>query len=86
MVRSSVASGGARLTIADALLQKQSYLWFIAVVRLVFFHMVRAGAQVHTRTKYITSAHVHSLYKQNTPLSRLNFFFGRSCEDTRLSI
>ena len=44
MVRSIVASGGVRLTIADALLLKQCYLWFIALIRLVFFHMVRAGA------------------------------------------
>ena len=47
VVRSIVASGGASLTIADALLQKQYYLWFIAVVRLVFFHVVRAGAYSH---------------------------------------
>ena len=44
-------------------------------------------AQVHTGTKYMTSTHVHSLYKQNSPLSRLDFFFGGSCEDiVRLSI
>ena len=44
-------------------------------------------ALLHTGTKYMTSTHVHSLYKQNSPLSRLDFFFGGSCEDiVRLSI
>ena len=36
---------------------------------------------MHTGTKYVTSTHVHSLYKRNSPLSRLDFFFGGSCED-----
>ena len=36
---------------------------------------------VHTGTKYMTSTHVHSLNKQNCRLSRLDFFFGGSCED-----
>ena len=44
VVRSSVSSGGAYLTIAPALLQKHSYLWFRAVKSLLFFHLVRAGA------------------------------------------
>ena len=36
-------------------------------------------ALVHTSAKYMTSTtHVHSLYKQNSPLSRLDFFFGGS--------
>ena len=83
MVRSRVSCGGARLTIADALLQKHFCLWFIAITSLVFFHMVRAGAYWH---KYMTSTHVHSLYKQNSPLSRFDFFFDCSCEDiVRLS-
>ena len=38
-------------------------------------------ALVHTGTKYMTFTHVHSLYKQNSPLSRLDFFFGVSRED-----
>ena len=29
---------------------------------------------MHTGTKYMASTHVHSLYKQNSPLSRFNFF------------
>ena len=29
----------------------------------------------------MTSTNVHSLYKQNSLLSRLDFFFGGSCED-----
>ena len=33
--------------IADALLQKHSCLWFIAIISLVFFHIVRAGAYWH---------------------------------------
>ena len=42
---------------------------------------------VHTGTKYITSTHVHSLYKQNSLLFRLDLFFGGPCEDiVRLSI
>ena len=36
---------------------------------------------MHTGTKHITSTHVYSLYKQKSPLSRLDFFFGGSCED-----
>ena len=47
VVRSSVSSGGAYLTIAHALLQKHSYLWFRAVISLLFFRMVRAGAYCH---------------------------------------
>ena len=48
MVRSSVSCGGAYLTIAHALLQKHPlYLWFNAIISLVFFHMVRAGAYWH---------------------------------------
>ena len=31
----------------------------------------------------MTSAHVHSLYKQDIPLSRLDFFLGGSCEDSK---
>ena len=31
-------------------------------------------ALVHTGKKYTTFTHVHSLYKQNSPLSRLDFF------------
>ena len=38
-------------------------------------------ALVHTATKYMTSTHVHSLYKQNSPLCRLDLFFDGSCED-----
>ena len=29
---------------------------------------------VHTGTEYTISTHVHWLYRQNSPLSRLNFF------------
>ena len=47
MVRSSVSCGGAYLTIAHALLQKHSYLRLRAIISLVFFHMVRAGACWH---------------------------------------
>ena len=46
-VRSSVSCGGAYLTIAYALLQKHSNLWFRAFISLVFFHMVRADANWH---------------------------------------
>ena len=28
----------------------------------------------------MTSTHVHSLYKQNSPLCRFDYFFGGSCE------
>ena len=35
------------LTIAHAFLQKHSYLWFRAIISLVFFHMVRVGAHWH---------------------------------------
>ena len=55
-------------------------------MRLVFFNMERANAYWH---KIMTTTHVYSLYKQNSPLSRLDFFFlpGGSCEDiARLSI
>ena len=42
---------------------------------------------MHTGTKYMTFTHVHSLYQQNVPLSRLDFFFGGCCEDiVRLNI
>ena len=35
----------------------------------------------------MTSTRVHSLYTQNSPLPRLEFFFGGSCEDIeRLNI
>ena len=44
---SSLFCGGAHQTIADALLQKHSCLWFLAMIRLAFFHMVRAGAYWH---------------------------------------
>ena len=37
----AVSCGGAYLKIARALLQKHSYLWFRAVISLVFYHMVR---------------------------------------------
>ena len=47
MVRLSVSYGGAYLTIGHALLQKHSYLWFRAVISVVFVHMVRAGAYWH---------------------------------------
>ena len=43
VVRSSVPCGGAYLTIANALLQKHSYLMFRATLSLVFFHMVRGA-------------------------------------------
>ena len=50
----------------------------------MFFHMVQAGAYWH---KIHTTTHVHSMYRQNGPLPRLDFFFGGSCEDiVRLSI
>ena len=79
-----VSCSGAYLTIAHVLLQKHSYLGSRAVISLVFsiWH-----ALVHTGIKNITSTHVHSLYKHNSPLSRLDFLFGGSCEDfERLSI
>ena len=38
-------------------------------------------ALVHTGTKYMTSTHVHSLYKQDSPLYRLDFFFAVTRED-----
>ena len=44
VVRSSVSGGCEYLTIAHALLQKHSYLWFRAMISLVFFHMIHAGA------------------------------------------
>ena len=47
VVRSSVSRCGGHLTIADALLQKHFYLWFMAIISVVFFHMVRAGAYWH---------------------------------------
>ena len=47
VVSSSLSCGGAYLTIAHALLQKQSYLWFRAIISLVFFHMLRIGAYWH---------------------------------------
>ena len=35
----------------------------------------------------MTSTHVHSMSRQTSPLSRLDFFFGGPCEDiVRLSI
>ena len=78
VVRSSVSCGGAYLMIAHALLQKHSTKSF-------FFSIWYA--LVHTGTKCMTSTHVHSLYRQNNPLSRLDFFFGGLCEDiVRLSI
>ena len=84
VVRSSVSCGGAHLMIADALLLKHSCLWFIPVISLVFFHIVRAGAYWH---KIHDVQHVHLLYKQNSPLSRLDFFFNGPCGDiVRLSI
>ena len=46
----------------------------------MFFHVVRAGAYWHKIHDLLT--HVHSLYKQNSPLSNLDFFFGGSCEET----
>ena len=59
------------------------------IISLVIFHMQRAGAywhkihDIHMHMKI----RVHSLYKQNSALSRLDFFFGGSCEDiVRLSI
>ena len=47
VVRSSTSYARAYLTIAHAFLQKHSYLWFRAIISLVFFHMVRAGAYWH---------------------------------------
>ena len=47
VVRSSTSYNRAYLTIAHAFLQKHSYLWFRAIISLVFFHMVRAGAYWH---------------------------------------
>ena len=73
-----MSCGGAYLPTAHALLGKHSYLLFRAIISLVFFHMVRAGA---TGTKFMTSTHKHSLYEQKSPLSRLDFFFGGSCEN-----
>ena len=85
LVRSSVSCGGGYLTIAHALLKKHSYFRFRAIISLVCFSLWYA--LVHIGTKYMTSTHVHSLYKQNSPLSRLDFFFGSSCEGiVRLSI
>ena len=49
MVRSNVCCGGTHLTIEDALLPKYSCLWFRAIISLVFFHMVRAGAYWHKK-------------------------------------
>ena len=63
VVRSSVSSGGAYLTIAHALLQKHSYLWFRGVISLLFSIWY---ALVHTATKYMASAHVHLLPKQKS--------------------
>ena len=40
--------------------------------------MVRASAYWH---KVDATTHVHLLYTQNSPLSRLDFFFGGSFED-----
>ena len=44
VVGSSVSYEGAYLTIAHALWQKHSYSWFRAIIRLVFFDMVRAAS------------------------------------------
>ena len=66
MVRSNVCCCGTHLTIEDALLPKHSCLCFRAIISLVFFHMVRAGAYWHkihdihacafaVQTKYVVS-------------------------------
>ena len=47
VVRSSASCGGAYLTIAHARLQGHCYSWFRAIICLMFFHMVRAGAYWH---------------------------------------
>ena len=47
VVRSSVSCSEPYLTLAHAFLQKHSYIWFRAILTLVFFHMVRAGVYWH---------------------------------------
>ena len=42
-----MSCSGAYLTIAHALSQKHSYLWFRGITSVVFFHMVRAGTNWH---------------------------------------
>ena len=68
----------AYLTIAHALLQKHIFMVHSHYKSCVFPY----GTLVHTRTKYITSTHVHSLYKQNSPLSRLDFLFSEALVKT----
>ena len=74
VVCSSVSCGIAHLTIAEVRSCRNTlvYIWFIAIIRLVFY------ALVHTSTKYMTSTHVHSRYKQNSALCCLDFSFGGS--------
>ena len=50
VVRFSASCSGAHLTIADALLQGHFCLCLKAIISLVFFRMVRAGAYWHKKT------------------------------------
>ena len=79
-----MSCGVAYFTIALALLSELFYLWLRAII--TFFSIWYA--LVHTGTKYMTLIrHVHSLYTQKSPLFRLDFFFGGSCQDiVRLNI
>ena len=57
------------ITIAHALLQKHSCLWFRDIISLVFFHMIRAGAYWH-------KVHDHACtFAVNTKWSVISFGF-----------
>ena len=81
-----VSCGGAYLTIAHALLRKHCYLWLRAIISLVVFHVVGAGAYGHKMHDIHACAFAVET-NFSSPLSRLDFYFGGSCEDiVRLSI
>ena len=71
MVPISVSCGGTHLTIANALLQRHSWLWFIAIISLAFFHIIRAGAYWHKI--HDMHACAFAVQKKNSSLSRLDF-------------
>ena len=65
------------LEVVHALLKKHSYLWFRAIISLMFFHMVRYGAYRHK----IHDIHAYA-FAVDTKYSVISdFFFGGSCED-----
>ena len=61
---------GVYLTIAHAILQKYSYLWFRAIISHYKSCVFPNGKRrCILAQKKMTSTHVHSLYTQNSPLS-----------------